>query len=50
MTQYSADFAGQSFIVQATDFRDAVRIAEQQVALILGRPPINGQIHILPIM
>ena len=50
MKDYSAEFAGQSFIVQATDFRDAVRIAEQQVALILGRPPINGQVHILPII
>ena len=50
MIQYSADFAGQPFIVQAVNFRDAVRIAEQRVALILGRPPINGQVHILPII
>ena len=34
----------------AANFHDAVRIAEQRVALILGRPPINGQVHILPIM
>ena len=50
MIQYSADFAGQSFIVCAANFRDAVRIAEQCVALILGRSPMNGQVHVLPIM